>query len=76
LEGEDSILSDEEWGASSDEEDPTEDTTLGSIGALSRPVCSLLMELFDMKEQDVYLKQTASAMLLKQYFGGRMTLET
>ena len=76
LDGDDSILSDEEWGASSDEEDPSEDTTLGSIGALSRPVCSLLMELFDMKEQDLYLKQTASAMLLKQYFGGRMTLET
>ena len=48
---------------------------VGSVGILADPICSLVLEFFEFKEQDTYLKRNASAMLLKQYLGGRLSLE-
>ena len=70
--GESEVSDDEDWGGISDEGSVKEE---GSVGILADPLCGLLIDLFDMKEQDVYLKQNASAMLLKQCLGGRLSLE-
>ncbi len=68
--------SEELWGASDEEElDKESDAVVGSVGILADPVCSLVLEFFEFKEQDTYLKRNASAMLLKQYLGGRLSLE-
>ena len=73
---ENDLSSDEDWGASSDEQlSGKEDENVGSVGILADPLCDLLIKLFDLKEQDIYLKQNASAMLLKQVLGGRLSLE-
>ena len=61
-----------DWGLSG--EDQTDDD-LNSLGDLSDPLCRVLMEIFDFKERDD-MKKTASAMLLKQCFGGRISLES
>lgn len=64
------------WGASDEEEpDKEADMVVGSVGILADPICSLVLEFFEFKEQDTYLKRNASAMLLKQYLGGRLSLE-
>jgi sorting nexin-25 len=65
---------DGDWGLSNEEQ--TDEESSSSQGSLSGPLCSVLVELFDFKEQDYYLKKTSSAMLMKQYFGGRMSLES
>ena len=65
---------DGDWGCLN--EDQTDQDNSISFGVLSDPLCGVLVELFDIKEQDLYLKKTASAMLLKQCFGGMMGLES
>lgn len=72
--GETSEDPDGDWGLSNEEQ--TDEETASSLGILSDPLCSVLVELFDFKEKEYYLKKNSSAMLLKQYFGGRMSLES
>lgn len=65
---------DGDWGLSNEEQ--TDEESASSLGVLSDPLCSVLVELFDFKEKEYYLKKNSSAMLMKQYFGGRMSLES
>ena len=65
---------DGDWGNSNGDE--TDEENSSSLGILSDPICSVLVELFDFKEEEYYLKKTSSALLMKRYFGGRMSLES
>lgn len=65
---------DGDWGLSN--EDQTDEENPSSLGILSDPLCAVLVEVFDFKEKEYYSKKNSSAMLMKQYFGGRMSLES
>ncbi|KAI8813997.1 hypothetical protein BJ742DRAFT_849286 [Cladochytrium replicatum] len=65
----------EGWDDSSSEHEFDEDDMMQSnMSPLIEPLCSILMEVYEFKEQSFWLRRNAAVLLLRQWLGSRETL--
>ncbi|RKO93418.1 hypothetical protein BDK51DRAFT_45607 [Blyttiomyces helicus] len=70
--------SDEDWGDSSDDGRDADDSGAlpATVSPLAEPLCALMMELYEFKDQSFWLRRNAAVMILKQCFGGQESLDS
>ncbi|KAJ3119350.1 Intermediate filament protein [Nowakowskiella sp. JEL0407] len=77
MEVEEEVESDEddEWGDSTSESDSNESEPVQfHSNPLAEPLCAIMTELFEFKEQTSWLRRNAAVLLLKDWFGGKDSL--